>query len=290
MGTGEDATIEFAIPYETPSGRRIFVTGSPTQAVRGLPRRLTRRAADRLRGRRDGDGRQQRRRPRRRQPLDLRPARSSTTPSCSRRLRARNTATTATTATSPRAPITNSPFKIVLDASKSDLYESISGTAISWIIFAAFALALFGGLFLLRRALDRRRRAAAARAERAPRGRDQRQHHPGARARQVQAPGRRGRGERRPGVGDAARGPAARVGPARRRRGAGRPAAARDRRRDDAARGAPRRRGRSSEPADLGRRLRRRARAAPARPRGPRGGTARWRSSARPATGARRSR
>ena len=31
MGTGEDATIEFAIPYETPTGRRIFVTGSPTK-------------------------------------------------------------------------------------------------------------------------------------------------------------------------------------------------------------------------------------------------------------------
>ena len=31
MGTGRGATIEFAIPYETPSGRRVFVTGSPTQ-------------------------------------------------------------------------------------------------------------------------------------------------------------------------------------------------------------------------------------------------------------------
>src|SRR6185436_18832037 len=31
MGTGEEATIEFAIPYDTPSGRRIFVTGSPTK-------------------------------------------------------------------------------------------------------------------------------------------------------------------------------------------------------------------------------------------------------------------
>ena len=31
MGEGEEATIEFAIPYDTPSGRRIFVTGSPTK-------------------------------------------------------------------------------------------------------------------------------------------------------------------------------------------------------------------------------------------------------------------
>src|SRR5688572_22119612 len=31
MGSGEEATIEFATPYDTPSGRRVFVTGSPTQ-------------------------------------------------------------------------------------------------------------------------------------------------------------------------------------------------------------------------------------------------------------------
>ena len=47
--------------------------------------------------------------------------------------------------------IENSPFKLVLDASKDDLYESISGRTVPWIIFAAFALALLGGLFLLRR-------------------------------------------------------------------------------------------------------------------------------------------
>ena len=49
--------------------------------------------------------------------------------------------------------ITNTPFKIVLDADKSDLYESISGRTVTWIIFAAFALALFGGLYFLQRAL-----------------------------------------------------------------------------------------------------------------------------------------
>ena len=47
--------------------------------------------------------------------------------------------------------IQNSPFKIVLDASESDLYEDTSSTAISWIIFAAFALALLAGLYLLNR-------------------------------------------------------------------------------------------------------------------------------------------
>jgi hypothetical protein len=52
------------------------------------------------------------------------------------------------------SPITNSPFKIVLDTSKSDLYESTSSTTLPWIIFAAFAVALLGGLFLLRRALS----------------------------------------------------------------------------------------------------------------------------------------
>ena len=154
----------------------------------------------------------------------------------------------------------------------------------SWIIFAAFALALFGGLFLLRRALADRRRARAARAERAPRGRDQRQHHPGARAGEVPAAGGRGRGERGPGLRDAARGAAARVGPARRRRGAGRPAAARDRRRDDAAR-SPRRPRSSHETADLSRRLRRRAGAAAPRAARCSRRTARWRWSARPSDG-----
>src|SRR5688572_22622173 len=31
MGNGDDAVVEFAIPYETPSGRRIFVQGTPLQ-------------------------------------------------------------------------------------------------------------------------------------------------------------------------------------------------------------------------------------------------------------------
>ena len=51
--------------------------------------------------------------------------------------------------------IEGSPFKIVLNASESDLYASIPGSrkTLPWIIFAAFALTSIAGLLLLRRAL-----------------------------------------------------------------------------------------------------------------------------------------
>ena len=51
--------------------------------------------------------------------------------------------------------IDGSPFKIVLNASESDLYATIpsSRKTLPWIIFAAFALASIAGLLLLRRAL-----------------------------------------------------------------------------------------------------------------------------------------
>jgi hypothetical protein len=53
------------------------------------------------------------------------------------------------------APISGSPWRIVLSASSDDLYASINGgrRAIPWIIFGAFALAALFGLFLLRRVL-----------------------------------------------------------------------------------------------------------------------------------------
>ena len=58
------------------------------------------------------------------------------------------------------APIVDSSLEVVLDTSKDDLYESISGSrkTVPWILFAAFALAGLTGLLLLRR-------AAAANAE-----------------------------------------------------------------------------------------------------------------------------
>jgi signal transduction histidine kinase len=49
--------------------------------------------------------------------------------------------------------ITGTPFKIVLDTSKPDLYDNVSDSSVTWIILALFALALFGGLYFLQRAL-----------------------------------------------------------------------------------------------------------------------------------------
>jgi signal transduction histidine kinase len=51
--------------------------------------------------------------------------------------------------------IDGSPFKIVLDTSREELYDSISASrkTLPWVIFGAFALAALAGLLLLRRAL-----------------------------------------------------------------------------------------------------------------------------------------
>ena len=193
MGTGKDATIEFAIPYETPSGRRIFVTGSADQAVRRLPRRIARRAAETSPT------------PRRRWSTATascsaattsrpRSARSSTDARPARGARERGvTATTATTATSRRAPIT--------ELALQDRPRHVRGRSLRQHQRRARCPGsssrrsrsrCSAGCTCSGAALRGRRRATAARAERAPRGRDQRQHHPGARPRQVPAPGRRG--------------------------------------------------------------------------------------------------
>jgi hypothetical protein len=50
------------------------------------------------------------------------------------------------------APISGTPWKIVLAASKSDLYESME-TTVPWVIFGAFVLMCGAGLFLVRRVL-----------------------------------------------------------------------------------------------------------------------------------------
>jgi hypothetical protein len=150
MGSGEDATIEFAIPYEAPSGRRIFVQGTPTKpfadflaaSLGELPSFADAETAmvdsngivlggDNLSspvGERLDDG----------DLLDVLKTDSSAHYGDDRYFAA--------------SPITNTPFKIVLDADESDLYESISGQTVAWIIFAAFAFALLAGVYLLRRA------------------------------------------------------------------------------------------------------------------------------------------
>jgi hypothetical protein len=152
MGTGKEATIEFAIPYETPTGRRTFVTGSPTQPF-----------ADFLEASL-GD-----------LPTEFDEAETAMVDSNGVVLGGANLSSPVGEKLDDEdllgalesdehgdygddryfasSAITGSPFKIVLDIDKSDLYENLSDRTVTWIILALFALALFGGLFFLRRAL-----------------------------------------------------------------------------------------------------------------------------------------
>ena len=150
MGSGSEASIEFAIPYETPSGRRIFVTGSPTQpfadflaaSLGQLPG-----FADAETAMVDSNG-------------IVLGGDNLSTPAGDRLADADLLEALANEEYGSygdnlyfaSSGITNTPFKIVLDTSEDDLYGSISGRAVAWIIFAAFALALLGGLYFLRRA------------------------------------------------------------------------------------------------------------------------------------------
>ena len=150
MGGGTEAVIEFAIPYETPSGRRVFVQGSPTgpfadfltASLGQLPN-----FADAETAMVDSNG-------------VVLGGDNLSTPVGERLQETDLLDALADGAQGDygddryfaSSEITSSPFKIVLDASKSDLYESISGRTIPWIIFAAFALALLAGILLLRRA------------------------------------------------------------------------------------------------------------------------------------------
>jgi hypothetical protein len=150
MGTGKSATIEFAVPYETPTGRRIFVQGTPTApfadflaaSLGELPN-----FADAETVMVDGNG------------IVLGGSNLST--SVGERLEDTDLldalpeeqyGSYGDERYFASGGIANSPFQIVLDTSDGDLYGSISGQTISWIIFAAFALAAFAGLFFLRRA------------------------------------------------------------------------------------------------------------------------------------------
>ena len=152
MGTGKDAVIEFAIPYETASGRRIFVTGSPTQpfadflaaSLGNLPTEFGGAETAMVDSNGvvlGGDN------------LSSPVGEKLDDPELLEGLAEASHGDYGDERYFASSAITDTPFKIVLDASKDDLYESISGSTVSWIIFAAFALALFGGLFLLRRAL-----------------------------------------------------------------------------------------------------------------------------------------
>jgi signal transduction histidine kinase len=149
MGTGDRATIEFAIPYETPSGRRVFVTGSPTQpfadflaaSLGQLPT-----TADAETVMIDSNG-------------VILGGDNLSSPAGEKiddeelldAVAAEEFGSYGDDRYFASSAIQDSPFKIVLDASESDLYEDTSGTAVAWIIFAAFALALLGALYLLNR-------------------------------------------------------------------------------------------------------------------------------------------
>jgi hypothetical protein len=152
MGTGENAVIEFAIPYETQSGRRIFVSGSPitpfadflAASLGNLPTEF----GDAETAMVDsngvvlgGDN------------LSVQPGEKLENTDLIEALGEKAYGDYGDERYFASSPIANTPFKIVLDTSKSDLYDSTSNSALSWIIFVAFAVALFGGLFLLRRAL-----------------------------------------------------------------------------------------------------------------------------------------
>lgn len=153
MGTGEDAVVEFAIPYETPSGRRIFVSGTPigpfadflAASLGNLPTEFGDEAETAMVDSNGvvlgGDN------------LSSPPGEKLADPELLEALQSEAYGDYGGDRYFASSPITNSPFKIVLDTSKSDLYESIASATISWIIFAAFALALIGSLFFLRRAL-----------------------------------------------------------------------------------------------------------------------------------------
>ncbi len=140
MGTGKEATIEFAIPYETPSGRRIFVTGSPTQpfadflaaSLGQLPTFADAETAmvDSNGIVLGGDN------------LSSPVGAEARRPRLARGAPDRGvTATMATTATSRPARSPTRRSRSSSTRPKSDLYESISGRTVTWIIFAAFALA-----------------------------------------------------------------------------------------------------------------------------------------------------
>jgi hypothetical protein len=152
MGTGQDATIEFAIPYDTPSGRRVFVTGSPTQPFADF---LAASLGD--------------------LPTEFGDAETAMVDSNGVVLGGDNLSSPVGEMLHDQelldalegsdhgdygddryfgsSAITNTPFKIVLDTSKSDLYDNLNDQTVAWLIFAAFTLALLGGLYFLRRAL-----------------------------------------------------------------------------------------------------------------------------------------
>jgi hypothetical protein len=149
MGEGKAAGVEWAIPYETPAGRRFLVQGSPASAFEDfLTASLGRlpNFADAETVMVDGAG------------VVLGGTRLSTPVGDKledgdllEALGEGNSGEYGSDRYFASGAISGSPFRIVLDTSDSKLYESISGESVPWIIFAAFALMSLLGLYLLRR-------------------------------------------------------------------------------------------------------------------------------------------
>jgi hypothetical protein len=159
MGEGKSATVEWAIPYETPAGRRIFVQGNRASSFEEFLATSLGRVpnfADAETAMVDGAG------------VVLGGTRLST-PVGDRledgellqALAEDDAGTYSGDRYFASGPITGSPFKIVLNTSESKLYDSVTGESVPWIIFGAFALMSLLGLYLLRRST-----AAAAELER----------------------------------------------------------------------------------------------------------------------------
>ena len=149
MGTGESAVVEWAIPYETPTGRRVLVQGSPTSAFEEFLTASLGRVPDFADAETvmvDSRG------------IVLGGTRLSTPVGDRLKDEELREALVRDDAGSyggdryfASGEISRSPFKIVLDTPESKLYESITGESVPWIIFGAFALMTLLGLYLLRR-------------------------------------------------------------------------------------------------------------------------------------------
>ena len=149
MGTGKEGIVEFAIPYETESGRRVLVQGTPlgpfadflAASLGSLPTFADAETAmvDSKGVVLGGDN------------LSAPAGEQLDDEELLAALKEDAYGSYAGDRYFASGPIENSSFKVVLDASESDLYEDLSGTTVSWLIFGAFALALLAGLYLLRR-------------------------------------------------------------------------------------------------------------------------------------------
>jgi hypothetical protein len=153
--------VEWAIPYQGEAGPRIYVTGSPASAFEDFLKRSlgdVHADGDPQTSMIDGNG------------VVLGGVNLSAEPGQKlpdadllEAVKVGSHATYGDGRYFASGAIDGSPFLIVLDTTEDKLYDTIpsSRKTLPWVIFAAFALASFGGLFFLARAL-----ASAAELER----------------------------------------------------------------------------------------------------------------------------